>query len=115
MKVIIAGGRDFEDYNLLFNTCNILFKDQTITEIVSGVAKGADILGEQYANYHNIPIKQFPADWNKHGKTAGFKRNIQMAEYADWVVVFWDGKSKGSKHMIDTARKMNLKLNIIYY
>lgn len=117
MKVIIAGGRDFEDYDLLVTKCDKILIDlpPSSIEIVSGGAKGADALGEQYAfdKSHNIAI--FPADWDKHGKSAGFKRNIEMADYAEALICFWDGKSKGSKHMIDTAKEKGLKVRIIKY
>lgn len=57
----------------------------------------------------------FKADWDKHGKAAGFKRNTEMAKYADALIAFWDGKSKGTKHMIDTAKSHNLKVRVIAY
>jgi hypothetical protein len=72
----------------------------TIEEIVSGGAKGADTLGEQFAQTHNLPCKIFPADWKKYGRAAGPKRNAQMAEYANYGVALWDGKSRGTANMI---------------
>lgn len=115
-KVIIAGSREFNDYQLLVSKVNqILINRLPDVEIVSGTARGADKLGEQYATEHNLPIKQFPADWNTYGKSAGPKRNAQMAEYADACIVFWDGKSKGTKHMIDIATNKGLPLRIIKY
>ena len=92
-----------------------MLKIQTEIEIVSGTANGADKLGEKFAKENGYPIKQFPADWDKNGKGAGYIRNAQMAEYADALIVFWDGKSKGTKHMIDLAKRANLKLKISYY
>lgn len=83
-------------------------------EIVSGTARGADRLGENCANKYNIPIKQFPADWYTHGKKAGHLRNEEMAKYATHLIAIWDGKSKGTKNMIDLAKKYNLKVRIIY-
>jgi hypothetical protein len=111
MKVIIAGSRTFNDYELLKRVCNETLT--TITEIVSGTANGADKLGERYAKEKGYSIKQFPADWNKHGKSAGYIRNKQMAEYADALIAFWDGKSKGTKHMIDLAKYHKIKVKII--
>jgi hypothetical protein len=84
-------------------------------EIVSGKAKGADTLGELYANENNIKIIEFPADWEKFGKKAGYIRNEEMAKYSDSCIVFWDGKSKGTKHMIELAKKYNLNLKIVKY
>jgi hypothetical protein len=114
-KVIIAGGRDFSDYELLDKNVYEFTLYQLDLEIVSGCANGADKLGEKYANTYGIPIKRFPADWDKHGKSAGYIRNKQMAEYADMLIAFWDGKSKGTNHMIDLATNSNLKIHIINY
>ena len=115
MKVIIAGGRNFNDYKLLRKFCDKVLSKQTKIEIISGTAKGADKLGEKYANEKEFPITQFPANWNRYGKSAGYKRNMEMAEYADALIAFWDGKSKGTKHMIDIAKANNLKVRICYF
>ena len=111
MKTIIAGSRDFNDYNLLASTC----KQQLITEVVSGTARGADLLGERYAGKHAIPVKKYPARWDLFGKSAGYRRNEEMAKYADACVIFWDGESKGTKHMIDLAKKYSLKLTVVLF
>lgn len=111
MKVIIAGSRNFNDYEKLKEVCDFMLSRQTDIEIVSGVARGADLLGEQYAKEKGYQIKQFPADWSM-GKQAGYVRNEQMAQYADAAIVFWDGKSKGSQHMINLAKKYDLKVKI---
>jgi len=111
MKTIIAGGREFNDYDLLEQYCNT----HSITEVVSGCARGADRLGERYANKHDIPITKFPADWDKWGKSAGYRRNAEMASYADSLIAFWDGVSKGTSHMIDLANSKKLDVNVIKY
>ena len=82
--------------------------DWQITEIVSGGAKGVDKLGEDWAEANYMSLKIFPANWYKYGKSAGYKRNEEMAEYADALIAIWDGKSKGTKHMIDIAKKQGL-------
>ncbi|MEC7590172.1 MAG: DUF2493 domain-containing protein [Candidatus Thermoplasmatota archaeon] len=120
LKIIIAGGRDFDDYALMqehmhlvigtARSCNL-----SCPEIVSGVCRGADALGERYAREHNLPITRFPADWSAYGRSAGPRRNRQMADYADVLVAFWDGKSRGTKHMIDTARQSGLGVHIVQY
>lgn len=115
MKVIIAGGRGFNDYKFLFEKCENILSKQKDVEIVSGTARGADELGEKYAKEKGFKLKQFPADWDKYKKGAGYIRNKQMAEYADSLIAFWDGKSKGTKHMIDLAKEHNLKIRIIKY
>ena len=115
LKVIVAGGRDFEDYNLLSEKLDILFSKRSDVVIVSGMATGVDSLAVKYAEDKHLRVSEFPADWKKHGNASGFRRNIQMARFADACVCFWNGKSPGTKHMIDTAEKYNLKLRIIKY
>ena len=115
MRVIIAGGRDFNNYELLKERCDYYLKNIKDVEIVSGTANGTDILGEKYASDKSYPLKQFPADWNNLGRGAGYKRNAQMAEYADALIAFWNGKSKGTKHMIDSAKSKNLKVRVVRY
>lgn len=126
MKLIIAGGRDFKDYELLNRKVSELLRNpfNPPLEIVSGgqvstnakgESWGADYLGERYAMEHNIPVKSFPADWDKYGISAGPFRNGQMAEYSTDCIVFWDGKSKGSRNMINHARRNKLNLTIINY
>jgi hypothetical protein len=115
MKVIIAGGRDFNNYEFLKERCDYLFQNQTDVEIVSGNANGADKLGEQYAIEKNYSLKIFKAEWDKYGKGAGFIRNTEMSNYADALIAFWDGTSKGTLHMINESRKKNLKVRIINY
>jgi len=116
MKLIIAGGRNFNNYKKLCKVCDQVLQDQINIEIVSGAYyKGADKLGEQYAKERGYKITRFPANWNKYGKAAGPKRNQQMANYTDALIAFWDGKSKGTKHMIELAKQANLKIKISYY
>jgi len=113
MKVVIAGGREFNNYELLREICDELIT--TDSEIVSGGAKGTDKLGERYANEKGYDLKIFPADWNKYGKGAGPIRNRQMAEYGDMLIAFWDGKSTGTKNMIETSMKLGLSVHIKKY
>ena len=114
-KVIIAGGRNFNDYRKLCLFCDNALSKKSEVEIVSGTANGADKLGEKYADERKLSISQFPANWDKYGKSAGYKRNSQMAKYADALIAFWDGKSKGTKHMIDLANREKLKVKIVYF
>ena len=115
MKVIIAGGRTFNDYDLLYQNCDKVLRIKNEIEIVSGTANGADKLGERYAKEKGYPIKQFPANWDKYGKSAGYKRNEEMAKYADGLIACWDGKSKGTKHMSDLAKQYELKVKVFIY
>ena len=115
MKIIIAGGRYFNDYEALCKVCDHMLSKQSDIEIVSGTANGADKLGERYAKDRGYKIKQFPANWNLYHKSAGYLRNKEMAEYADSLIAFWDKSSKGTKHMIDLARKYELKVKVHNY
>jgi hypothetical protein len=113
MKVIIAGSRGFSNFQLLYTKCEEILETQSDIEIVSGTAKGADKLGEHYASLKGYSVARFPADWDKHGKAAGFLRNKEMAEYANMLIAFWDGESKGTKHMIDLAQSNGLEIHIV--
>ena len=113
MKVIIAGGRDFNNYDLLTQTMNEL--NIIISEVVCGDARGADTLGAVWASANEIPVKHYPVDWDTYGRSAGIIRNKQMAEYADFLVAFWDGKSHGTKNMIDTMQQMDKHGRVILY
>lgn len=115
MKIIIAGSRNFNDYNLLKSKCNFFLKNQDHIEIVSGMARGADQLGLQYASENNCPVTKFPADWKNFGTKAGYIRNLQMAVYADALIAFWNGKSRGTKMMINLAKQFKLKIKVIYF
>lgn len=115
-RVIIAGGRDFNDYALLERKMDkLLCNIRDDIEIICGKARGADTLGEQYGKQRGYRIKYFPADWQTFGKSAGYIRNQQMAENADALVAFWDGKSRGTKNMIDIALKFELSVRVILY
>ena len=117
MKIIVAGSRGFNNYDVLSRVLDTLTVglDNEDLEVVSGTARGADKIGERYARDRGISIKKFPAEWDTHGKSAGYLRNRDMADYADACVVFWDGESKGSKHMIELAEKAGLHLRVINY
>lgn len=108
MKVIIAGSRDFNDYRVL--TKAIMKSGLKIEEVVCGMARGVDLLGKQWADQRGIYVKEFPADWNAHGRRAGPIRNAEMAKYADALIAIWDGESKGTANMISQARLKNLKV-----
>ena len=122
MRIIIAGSREFNNYAVLKqNITNILLilnpAGESDVEFVSGTARGADQLGERFAKEYEYPVKRFPADWDKYGKSAGYRRNEQMALYAkeDYgvLIAFWNGVSKGTKHMIDIANRYGLKVFVI--
>lgn len=119
-RVVIAGSRDFGDYSLLEETLDQLLEDETESvELVSGHAKGADLLAERYAEENEVPIHVIKPDWKKYGRAAGPIRNRQILEYAreatPLVVAFWDGKSKGTKNTIDTSRLLKIPVKIVLF
>jgi hypothetical protein len=115
---VVAGGRTFDNYDLLKEKLQMMlftnYKSEEI-EIVSGAANGADKLGERFAEEFGCHIKRFPAEWDKYGRSAGYRRNADMAKYGNCCVCFWDGQSKGTKHMIDLAKKAKIKLKVVRY
>lgn len=117
-RVIIAGTRTFSDYELLRTTCNNLLYEKQRTHtvvVISGTARGADQMGERYARERGFQLRRFPADWEQYGKSAGHIRNAKMADNADALIAFWDGESKGTKNMIDNARRKGLAVRVIQY
>ena len=117
-KVIIAGSRGFSNYKLLREQCNKFLREKRKTSniiVVSGHARGADTLGEKYAQDEGFTLEIYPAQWKKFGKRAGYRRNEQMAEVADALIAFWDGSSRGTKHMIDIMNEKNLLVRVVEY
>lgn len=119
MKVIIAGSRTITDkhkvYPIFSKILTYLVSQLSSPlniEIVSGGARGIDTLAESFAELWKISFKKFPANWDKYGKSAGYIRNVEMADYADVLIAVWDGKSKGTSHMIDIAKKKGLEVFI---
>lgn len=110
MRTIIAGSRNITDYDAVLEA----IKDSgfKITEVLCGGAPGPDMLGEMWALTRGIPRKYFPADWRGLGLKAGPIRNEQMAQNADALIAVWDGGSRGTGHMIGTARKYGLKVYV---
>lgn len=119
MRVIVFGGREFNNYTLLKESLDIIFsnlnKDELV--IISGTARGADELGERYAKENGIPVERFKPNWKGLGKAAGMIRNRDMAVKgkADAGVGFWDGKSTGTAGMIKIIKELNLELRVINY
>ena len=118
-RVIVAGSRDFTDKERLYKILdNRLASIKDDVEIISGHCRGADMLGEQYAKDHNIPVVLFPADWNAYGKRAGYIRNKQMAEYASEengvLIAFPIGEARGTKMMIRIAHNYDLETEVYY-
>lgn len=126
MKTIIAGGREFRDFDRAFKLLDNHHKESPITLVLCGMALhwlwesdpligGADRAGYEWAEKRGVPIAPYPADWRLHGKDAGYVRNVEMGAEAQGAVVFWDGKSKGSKNMIKIMNSLGKPVKIIPY
>ena len=118
-RCVIAGSRTFNDYSTLAKKMDASLarqiKEGNAVTIISGTARGADLIGERYARDRGFQVERFPADWNRHGKAAGYRRNEEMAVVADAVVVFWDGNSLGTQHMITIAKDHRLPLKVVTF
>lgn len=117
-RVIIAGGRTFDNYRMVQEHCAYYLQEKRKTHkviIVSGHATGADALGERFAAENNLDCELYPADWKSHGRAAGPIRNKKMAEVADALIAFWDGESKGTANMIKLAKEHGLKTAVVKY
>lgn len=111
MKIVVAGSRTVteRDVHQAFAYCSWV---NLASEIVSGTAKGADTFGENWARDKGVPTRRMPADWDKYGKKAGPIRNRQMAEVADGLIAIWDGRSRGTKSMIEFAKELGLRVAV---
>ena len=111
MRTIIAGSRNFNNYNLMNETIKNV--PWIVTKVISGTAKGADRLGERWAIERNIPVERFYADWAKFGKSAGPIRNAQMASIAEALIAFPSKESCGTRSMIEIAKRCGLLIKIV--
>lgn len=115
MRVIVAGSRTITSYDLVravVDQSGFLHVEGP-HEVLSGHARGVDQLAERYAREYNYTLRIIPAQWERYGRQAGFIRNEEMADNADALVAIWDGKSRGTKHMIDTAKRKGLKVFVL--
>ena len=115
LRVIVAGGREFNQKTRLFKYLDQYHEKTPITSVVCGMARGADSIGKEWAESRGVAVNKFPADWDNLGKKAGPLRNIDMANNADALIAVWDGKSSGTKHMINTARGKGLLVTVLNY
>ena len=119
MKVIIAGSRTITKRHIVEDAFFEWFGRQDVSEIVSGCAQGVDTLAIEFAEANGYDVVKFPANWydsnGKFDRSGGFKRNMQMAEYADALLAIWDGKSKGTKHMIDSMFLLGKPVVVVFH
>lgn len=115
-KVIVSGSRNFNDTVFIYKKLDELlqqYKEFNEVEIVEGGCRGVDLIAKQYAIDNNLSYKEFPADWNRYGKSAGMISNSDMAQYADALIAFYDGKSRGTGGMIRIAKGKGLPVHIV--
>jgi hypothetical protein len=113
VRTIIAGGRDNHSYYDVDDA--VMASGFVITEVVSGYARGIDTAGEAWSIVNGLGFaKPFPADWDRYGNSAGYRRNAEMADYAEALVAVWDGKSKGTKSMIEIATQKDLEVFVLF-
>ena len=98
MKVAVIGSRNLTVANLE------KYLPAGVTEIVSGGARGVDTSAREYARAHGLPCTEFLPEYGKYGRAAPLKRNLQIIEYADLVLAFWDGQSRGTKFVIEHCK-----------
>lgn len=117
MNLAIIGGRDFNNYNVLATWTQAVFYMQhcDAQTIISGGAKGADFLAKKFAENNGLHYIEYPAAWEKYGKSAGFIRNGAMVDACDMVLAFWDGYSRGTADTIEKAKRAKKPTLIVYY
>lgn len=106
MKVAIVGSRDLTVSDLG------TYLPRDTTEIVSGGARGIDACARDYAHRSGIKLTEFLPEYERYGRGAPLKRNLQIIDYADLVIAFWNGKSQGTKYVIDHCRQKNKSLTV---
>lgn len=114
-RIVVAGCRDYNDYNdakEYIDMCIREIRKRHTLVFLSGGCRGADMLGERYARENGFEIEKYYADWQRYGKSAGPKRNLKLAKACDYVICFWDGKSRGTASMISCAKKLQKPIKI---
>ena len=117
LRLCVAGSRSISDKEFIFKYLDNFIKKYKLSniEIVSGLANGPDKIGIEYANERDYTYVEFPAKWKEYGKSAGYKRNVEMAEYSDVIILFYDGISKGTKHMENICVELKKPVICILY
>lgn len=105
MKLVVAGSRNFENYDFVREHLKKFIEENEVSEIVQGGCRGVDSLAVRFATEFRINVIVFEADWNANGRAAGPIRNSKLAEYGDCFCIFWDMVSRGTKDMLKKATK----------
>lgn len=110
MRTVVAGSRGITDYGMVRHILDE--SPWYIAQVVSGGAQGVDRLAEGWAKDKGLPVERFPADWEQFGKSAGVRRNVEMAKSSHALIAIWDGESRGTRHMIDAALDRGLRIYV---
>lgn len=108
-KLMISGSRSIKNLKMIFDELEKIYAAHPDIILISGGAKGVDSIAEEWGRFRKLPIEQHKPDWAKYGKGAGIVRNKEMVLAADFVLIFWDGESKGTKSVIDFCEKQGKK------
>ena len=110
---IIAGSRGLTDYEKIEPLIDSYFNKEKPFVVICGCAKGIDSIGRQWADKHGIAVEEYPANWNKYGKSAGYIRNKQMGKVATEALIIWDGKSEGSFNMYEIMKDLDKRVCLV--
>ena len=113
-RVIVAGSRDILNVDLIRAEMLDLADEIGSYIVVSGTARGPDTIGADLADEFGWPVHEYPAQWDRHGRGAGYVRNAVMADNADFLLAFHDGSSKGTYSMIGSAKNMKLSVRVVH-
>lgn len=111
-RIVVGGSRNFFDYEQLEAYLDVCLSAYSDVVIISGHCQGTDLMAERYATEHGLAIEVIPANWKKYGRAAGPIRNREMVERSDVVIAFWDGKSRGTRSLIEYARALKKELRV---
>lgn len=114
-RIVVAGCRNYENYaeaSAYISSCIAKIQTEDTLIFLSGGCRGADQIGERYAEEHGYALELYPAQWERYGRRAGPVRNRTMAEQGDYFICFWDGKSRGTGSLIRYAQKLNKPVSV---
>jgi len=110
--IAIVGSRSFNDRELAFHVLDKYVGNRGHS-IVTGGARGADALAEEWARNRGIPVQVLPAEWEKYGRSAGSRRNTEIVRLCQGMIAFWDGKSPGTRDSIRKAQGQGKKIVVV--
>lgn len=114
LTVVVTGSRDWSNGTRINDAMRWLYEQDPSVTIIHGTARGADTICAEWADTYGFEVVAMPAEWDKYGKSAGFRRNSAMLDLnPDMVIAFWDGSSKGTLHTITEAKKRGIRTIVV--